>query len=53
VALALATVWMAVAVSYLTNLPVGFLVGSAGAFVYVAARLGNRLSEHRRRPPQR
>jgi zinc/manganese transport system permease protein len=39
VALALVTVWLAVAVSYLTNLPVGFLVGTGGAVLYAGARL--------------
>lgn len=38
-ALALATVWIAIAVSYQTNLPVGFLVGALGAVFYAAATL--------------
>ena len=39
VALALATVWAAVAVSYASNLPLGFLVGAIGAALYAAGRL--------------
>jgi zinc/manganese transport system permease protein len=39
VLLALATVWIAVAVSYLTNLPVGFFVGTLGAVSYGCARI--------------
>jgi zinc/manganese transport system permease protein len=39
VLLALATVWLAVAVSYLTNLPVGFFVGTLGAVSYGCARI--------------
>ena len=44
VALALGTVWAAVAVSYATNLPLGFLVGAIGAFLYAAARAGGQVS---------
>ena len=36
---ALASVWVAVAVSYQTDLPIGFLVGSFGAVLYAGARL--------------
>jgi zinc/manganese transport system permease protein len=39
VALALATVWTAIALSYTTNYPIGFFVGSAGAVLYVTGRL--------------
>ncbi len=42
VALALVTMWLSVAVSYLTNLPIGFLVGAGGALFYTAARLVSR-----------
>jgi zinc/manganese transport system permease protein len=39
VAVALATVWAAIAISYETNWPIGFLVGAGGAFSYGAGRL--------------
>ncbi|MGA2282743.1 MAG: metal ABC transporter permease [Candidatus Dormibacteria bacterium] len=39
VVLALATVWLAVAVSYLTNFPIGFFVGTVGAITYGSARI--------------
>ena len=39
VAVALITVWAAVAVFYLTSLPVGFVVGGLGAVWYTAGRL--------------
>ena len=38
VGFALVTVWTAIAVSYLTNWPIGFLVGALGAVLYVAGR---------------
>jgi zinc/manganese transport system permease protein len=38
VAIALVTVWGAIAVSYATNWPIGFFVGAFGAAVYTAAR---------------
>ena len=38
VALALVTVWSAIALSYRTDYPVGFFVGAGGAVVYAAAR---------------
>ncbi len=38
VALALATVWAAIALSYLSNLPIGFFVGAVGALNYGLAR---------------
>lgn len=38
VAIALATVWTAIALSYLTNLPPGFFVGAIGAVTYAAGR---------------
>ncbi len=37
-ALALVTVWVAIAASYLTDLPIGFFVGLAGAVAYAAGR---------------
>jgi len=39
VALALATVWAAIALSYTTNYPVGFFVGTASAALYTIGRL--------------
>jgi zinc/manganese transport system permease protein len=38
VALALATVWAAIALSYVTNYPIGFFVGSMGAALYALGR---------------
>ncbi len=38
VVIALATVWSAIALSYLANLPVGFFVGTISAFVYAGGR---------------
>lgn len=51
VALALATVWAAIALSYTANYPVGFFVGSAGVVLYASGRLWAALT--RRRPPAR
>jgi zinc/manganese transport system permease protein len=42
VGLALLTVWASVAVAYLTDLPVGFLVGGLGAVTYALARVAAR-----------
>jgi zinc/manganese transport system permease protein len=39
VAFALLTVWAAIALSYTTNYPVGFFVGSIGAALYAAGRI--------------
>ncbi len=38
VVFALATVWVAIAVSYETNLPIGFFVGAISAFAYALGR---------------
>ncbi len=38
VVLALVTVWVAIAVSYETNLPIGFFVGALSAFAYTLGR---------------
>jgi zinc/manganese transport system permease protein len=46
---ALATVWTAIAVSYETNLPIGFFVGAISAFAYTVAR-GWTTWQPRRRP---
>lgn len=56
VLLALATVWAAIALSYLSNWPVGFFVGSAGVLLYGLGRVVNPAggsSLRRRRPPDR
>ncbi|MGC9270121.1 metal ABC transporter permease [Acidiphilium sp.] len=42
VALSLITVWAAIALSYLTNWPVGFFVGGFGALAYALGRSGVR-----------
>lgn len=42
VVFALVAVWLAVAVSYQTDLPIGFLVGGFGAVLYAGARLVGR-----------
>jgi zinc/manganese transport system permease protein len=39
IALALLTVWLSIAGSYLFNLPIGFFVGSLGAVLFLGARL--------------
>ena len=38
VAFALASVWTAIAISYVTNWPIGFFVGVIGAALYIAGR---------------
>jgi zinc/manganese transport system permease protein len=38
VLIALGTVWSAIALSFLSNLPIGFFVGSIGAATYAAGR---------------
>jgi zinc/manganese transport system permease protein len=38
VLIALGTVWSAIALAYLSNLPIGFFVGSIGALTYAAGR---------------
>ncbi len=47
VAIALAIVWAAIALSYNTNLPVGFFVASLSATAYVAGRLFQTLTATR------
>ena len=39
VVFALLTVWLAIAASYETNLPIGFFVGTASAFAYTVGRV--------------
>jgi zinc/manganese transport system permease protein len=41
-AIALLTVWAAVALSYLTNWPIGFFVGALAALCYIGGRLNGR-----------
>jgi zinc/manganese transport system permease protein len=48
VALALATVWAAIALSYTTNYPIGFFVGCTGAALYAIGRLWAALGLGRR-----
>ncbi len=55
VAIALATVWLAIAVSYETNWPIGFFVGAFGACSYGAGRVfvawrGRRVVHHGTEP---
>jgi zinc/manganese transport system permease protein len=42
VAIALATVWLSIAISYRTNWPLGFFVGVAGALFYLVAQVKRR-----------
>jgi len=48
VAIALITVWAAIAISFLSNLPVGFFVGTFGALDYVGGRGWTALRQRRR-----
>jgi zinc/manganese transport system permease protein len=52
VGIAVATVWAAIALSYLSNWPVGFFVGALGVISYVTGRL-YRLSPRRRSSNER
>jgi zinc/manganese transport system permease protein len=56
VAIALAVVWISIALSYRTNWPLGFFVGVAGAVFYLlgqgARALGTALGTSRPRPAQ-
>ncbi len=45
---ALVTVWVAIAVSYETNLPIGFFVGALSAFAYTVARVWTAVQQTRR-----
>ena len=42
VALSVLTLWVSIASSYQTNLPVGFYVGALSALVYVVARVASQ-----------
>lgn len=50
VVIALATVWSAIAISYLSNLPVGFFVGSFGGLAYAVGRAWASFGARQRRP---
>ena len=52
VALALVTVWVAIAVSYQTNWPIGFFVGTIAAVCYAAGRGWTALRSRRLRRSQ-
>jgi zinc/manganese transport system permease protein len=52
VALALVTVWVAIAVSYQTNWPIGFFVGTVAAVCYAAGRGWTALRSRRLRRSQ-
>ncbi|MGO8873364.1 MAG: metal ABC transporter permease [Acidimicrobiales bacterium] len=47
--IALVTVWAAIAISYLSNLPIGFFVGSISAFSYATGRAWTALRGSSRR----
>jgi zinc/manganese transport system permease protein len=51
VVLALATVWAAIALSYTTDYPVGFFVGTAGAVLYTIGRLWTAVRRRGRATP--
>jgi|SRR5579884_1143126 len=52
-ALALATIWSAIALSYLTNWPIGFFVGTLAAACYLLARALAALTRRRLLPAAR
>jgi zinc/manganese transport system permease protein len=52
VIIALATVWLATALSYLSNLPIGFFVGSLGAVTYATGRGFTAWRRNRRASPR-
>jgi zinc/manganese transport system permease protein len=52
VIIALATVWSAIALSYLLNLPIGFFVGSLGAVTYATGRVFTAWRRNRRASPR-
>jgi zinc/manganese transport system permease protein len=45
--IALMTVWVAIAVSYISDWPVGFFVGTLGVLAYLTGRIWRRLSWRR------
>ncbi|NNN08086.1 MAG: metal ABC transporter permease [Acidimicrobiaceae bacterium] len=46
-ALSVMTLWVSIALSYATNLPVGFFVGTLSAILYIAVRAATQLSARR------
>ncbi len=52
VAIALGTVWIAIAASYQTNYPIGFFVGTGSAAAYAAGRLWAAWTSRRRVAPE-
>lgn len=51
VVIAVATVWISIALAYLTNWPVGFFVGAGGGVSYALARIGSHwIGSHRSGP---
>ena len=51
VVIALGTVWSAIALAYLSNLPIGFFVGSIGAVTYAVGRaMGGTAARQRTSP---
>jgi zinc/manganese transport system permease protein len=52
VVIALGTVWVAIALSYLSNLPIGFFVGSLGVVNYAAGRGWAAWRRNRRSSPR-
>ena len=53
IGIALIVVWAAIALSYQTNWPVGFFVGTASAAAYAAGRTWNFARRHRGSPSHR
>jgi zinc/manganese transport system permease protein len=52
VLIALGTVWSAIALAYLSNLPIGFFVGSIGAGTYAAGRVWAASRRNRHSSPR-
>jgi zinc/manganese transport system permease protein len=52
VVIAVATVWISIALAYLTNWPVGFFVGVGGAVSYALARIGSHWNGSHRSGPR-
>jgi len=45
--IALATVWLSIALSYQTNWPLGFFVGTIGAAFYLIGQAARAVAPHR------
>ncbi len=52
VVFALISVWSAIALSYKTNYPIGFFVGTISAASYALGRIWSAVRRHRRSPPR-